>query len=80
MKNLKDQLKVRGIVKAVELKWDANCPNMCAVSVYDTKPVRFMTMSNDRIEWIKNKRKVYNKYLGKQVDIEFLRINITHTE
>ena len=31
--NLKDQLKVRGTVNAAELKGDANCPNLCAVSV-----------------------------------------------
>ena len=77
MTNLKDQLKVRGTVKAAELKGDANCPNLCSVSVYDTKPVHFMTMANDRIEWIKKKRKIYNKDLGKQVDIDFLHINIT---
>ena len=66
--NLKDQLKVRGTVKAVELKGDANCPNLCSVSMYDTKPVHFMTMAKDRIEWIKKKCKVYNKDLGKLVD------------
>ena len=36
-----------------------------------------MTMANDKIEWIKKKRKVYNKDLVKQVDIDFLRLNIT---
>ena len=77
MTNLKDQLKVRGTVKAAELKGDANCPNLCAVSVYDTKPVHFMTMAKDRIEWINKKCKVYNKDLGKKVDIDFLRLNIT---
>ena len=68
---------VQGTVKSVELKGGANCPNLCAVSVYDTKPVHFMTMANDRIKWINKKRKVYNKDLGKQVDIDFLRLNIT---
>ena len=50
MTNLKEQLKVQGTVKAAELKGDANCPNLCAVSVNNTKPVHFMTMANDRIE------------------------------
>ena len=36
-----------------------------------------MTMANDRIEWIKKKPKFYNKHLGKQVGIDFLRLNIT---
>ena len=36
-----------------------------------------LTMVNDRIKCIKKKRKVYNKDLGKQVDIDFLRLNIT---
>ena len=35
-----------------------------------------MTMAKDRIEWIKKKCKVYNKDLGKKVDIDFLRLNI----
>ena len=56
--NLKDQLKVLGTVKATDLKGDANCFNLCSVYVYDTKPVHFMTMSNDSIEWIKNNCKV----------------------
>ena len=64
MTNLKDQMKFWGTVQAAEMKGEANCPNLCAVSMYDKKPVNFMTMASERIEWIKKKRKVYNKDLG----------------
>ena len=48
----KDQMKVRGTVKAAILKDDPNCPDLVATSVYDTKPVHFLSMSCSRIQWI----------------------------
>ena len=38
-----------------------NCPDLCAVSIYDTKPVHFLTMCNTAIKWIVKKKRVYNK-------------------
>ena len=49
----KEVNKVRGTVKAVVLKGEPGCPNLCAISVYDTKPVHFITMCNENIEWVK---------------------------
>ena len=74
--NRKEQELVRGTVKACKLVGDKKCPQLCAVSVYDTKPVHFLTMCNDSIKWIKKEQKVYNKEEGKSQNIEFLRLNV----
>ena len=68
--------KVRGTVKAAVLKGDSECPNLCAISVYDTKPVHFITMCNEKIEWIKKKRKVYDKVTKKVKTVDYLRLNV----
>ena len=68
--------KVRGTVKAALLKGDTECPDLCAVSVYDTKPVHFLTMCNEKIEWVKKTRKVFNKEKKKVEKINFLRLNV----
>ena len=47
--NKKDQEKVRGTVLAAELIGDTYRPSLIALSVYDTKPVRFLTMATERI-------------------------------
>jgi Transposase IS4 len=54
-----EQIKVRGTVKAAVLEGDESCPNLVAVSVYDTKPVHFLSMSCESIEWITKERKVF---------------------
>ena len=59
--NCKEQFKVHGKVKAVVLTDDPVCPDLCAVSIYDNKPVHFLTMCNTAIKWITKKRRVYNK-------------------
>jgi hypothetical protein len=55
-----DQIRQRGTVKAAVLEGDDTCPNLVAVSVYDTKPVHFLSMSCDSIEWITKERKVFS--------------------
>jgi hypothetical protein len=50
--NKRDQMKVRQTVKAAILKGDPDCPDLVATSVYDTKPVHFLSMSCSSIRWI----------------------------
>ena len=45
VKSPKDLLAVRGTVKAAVLMGDPDCLNLVATSVYDTKPVHFLSMS-----------------------------------
>ena len=70
------QAQVRGTVKGAVLTGDVDCPDLVAVSVYDTKPVHFLSMACKEIKWIQKKRKVYDKATSTMVDNEFLRLNI----
>ena len=47
-----DVVSVRGTVKAAVLEGDPACPEMVAVSVYDNKPVHFISMACDSIKWV----------------------------
>jgi hypothetical protein len=76
VKSRTEQLRVRGTVKAAVLKGDEDCPNLIAVSVYDTKPVHFLSMSCETIEWITKERKVFAASTGKYEKLKFLRLNI----
>ena len=42
--NRKEQEKVQGTVNADELVGNSKCPSLISVSVYDTKPVHFLSM------------------------------------
>ena len=55
-----EQVKVRGTVKASKLTGDPGCPNLLAVSVYDTKPFHFLSAAAENIEWREKKREVYD--------------------
>ena len=60
VKNCKEQLAVCGTAKAAILEGDPDCPNLVASSVYDAKPVHYLSMVSDEIKWTKIKNNVYN--------------------
>ena len=55
--NRKEQEKVRGTVIAAELVGDSKRPSLIAVSVYDTKPVNFLSMSVEKSNGQRRKEK-----------------------
>ena len=55
-KNKTKQEAVRGTVKVSVLRGDPDCPEMVAASVYDTKPVHFLSMTCQSINWIVKER------------------------
>lgn len=75
-KSQKDQRKTRGTVKAAVLVGDDKCPNLIAASVYDTKPVHFLSMSCEEIKWIEKVRQVFNVDSGVVEFMKFLRLNV----
>jgi hypothetical protein len=75
VKNKKQQMLVRGTVKAAVLEGDPECPNLVASSVYDTKPVHFLSMICDSIRWIVKEKSVFNVETGKMETMRFLRLN-----
>ena len=59
----------QGTTKAAVLKGDSNCENLVAFSVYDSKPVHFLTMVADRQVWEKNMKIVFNKATKKKAKL-----------
>ena len=67
--------QVQGTVKAAKLEGDLHCPCLIASSVYDMKPVHYLSMITDTIKWITKERPVYNVDM-KQVELmQFLQLN-----
>ena len=72
----KDNLiRARGTVKAVVLEGDPRCPNLIASSVYDTKPVHYLSMISESIKWIVKEKKVFNVDSNEVETVRFLRLN-----
>ncbi len=73
-----DQARLRGTTKAAVLSGVPaleDCP-LVACSVYDSKPVHFLTTCAERIKWITKSKPVYDKTSGIVRDAEFLRLSI----
>ena len=76
LQNKNEQDKVKGTVRAAVLTGDPDCPTLLAVSVYDSKPVYFLTMVAEKIFWKVMKRSVYDKDRCRMKQIEYLRLNV----
>jgi Transposase IS4 len=76
LKNQKDAEKVRGTTKAAVLEGDERCPNLVAFSVYDTKPVHFLSMSCTSLKWVEKVKVVFDKKTEKRVQMRFLRCKV----
>ncbi len=74
--NNKKAEKIRGMMKAAVLEGDPNCPNVVAFSVYDTKPVHFLSTNIAHLRWIEKQKKVYDAAEGQCIMMRFLRPNI----
>ena len=74
-KNLQEQ--VRGTTKAAVLEGDSECPDVVAFSVYDTKPVNFLSTACTSLHWKEKTKKVFSKDAGVMILMRFLRPNIT---
>jgi len=75
-KTKKKQEQVRGTTKAAVLEGDPECPNLVAFSVYDTKPVHFLTTACTSMKWIEKTKKVWDKDAGINTVLKFLRPTI----
>jgi Transposase IS4 len=76
VKNKTEARKVRGTIKAAVLRGDHKCPDLVAVSVYDTKPVHFITMIAEELKWVECERSIYCVETGKVEPMKFLRLNV----
>lgn len=71
-----EQESIRGMTKAAVLEGDPDCPSLVAFSVYDTKPVNFLSTACTSLTWKEKNKKVYNKDSGVSVAMRFLRTNM----
>ena len=73
MKNRTKQLQVRGTVKAAKLEGDPGCPCLLATSVYDSKPVYYLSMISEQVvKWVVKEKEVYNKATRRMEPLQFL--------
>ena len=56
---------------AKHLHYDA-CPNLLAVSVYNTKPVHILSTVAKCVEWIVKERKVWSDRIQKKTMMKYL--------
>ena len=76
VKKISEQHKCRGRTKAAVLMGDKDMPQLLAVSVYDTKPVHFLSTIEESIEWVPKTRQVWNESKQRKTGLQFLRLNI----
>lgn len=74
VKNRKGQIYVRGTVKAAIYYGDGECPNLVASSVYDAKPVHYLSMVPEELKWTTVDKAVYNVDSGEVELLKFLRL------
>jgi hypothetical protein len=78
VKDRNKQIAVRGTVKAAHLQGDNVVKFLLASSVYDTKPVHYLSMVSVKLEWVVVENKFYNVDTQKTEYIRFLRFNVIH--
>ena len=61
-------------MKAAVLEGDEGCPNLIASSVYDSKPVHYLSMISEEVKWIEKERVIYNIDMDEVEHIKFLRM------
>lgn len=66
----------RGTTKAARLSGSAKCPNLLAVSLYDTKPVHILSTASKEVRWIVKQRGVWSAAAQKMAMMKYLRLNV----
>ena len=71
------QDQMRGTTKAAVLTDDPEIQDLVAFSVYDTKPVHFLSMACTGLKWIEKRKKVFERESSTNVSMAFLRPEVT---
>jgi hypothetical protein len=64
--------KLRGTTSAAKLHDSDACPNLFAVSVYDTKPVHIILTAAEYVEWIVKEKEVWSNRIKKKAMMKYL--------
>jgi hypothetical protein len=54
----------------------SDCPNLLAVSTYDTKLVHLLSTAADSVEWMVSQKKVWSEEAHRKAFVKFLRLNV----
>ena len=71
----KDKISSRRTTKAAMLQGDTECPDLVDSSIYDTRPVHFLSMGCNSIKWVIKSKRVYSVDSGEVELMDFLRLN-----
>jgi hypothetical protein len=66
----------RGTTKAARLSGSSKCPDLLAVSLYDTKPVHILSTAAKEVRWIVKQRGVWSAAAQKRAMMNYLRLNV----
>ena len=67
--------KARGTIKVAVLEGDPGVKYLLAISIYDSKPVYFLSSVLDKVYWQIKTRKVYNPSTRKMYVMKYHRTN-----
>ena len=67
----KELENVRHTVKAAKLTGDSICSDLVVISLYDTKPVYFLSNVCKEIKWIEKTKKVHDEVQQKYINMKF---------
>ena len=62
-------------MKAAVLPGDTQCPDLVDSSIYDTRPVHFLSMGCNSIKWVIKSKRVYSVDSEEVELMDFLRLN-----
>lgn len=68
----------RGTINAAVLEGDKDCPQLVSMSIYDTKPVHFISLVAESVQWVKKQRCVWNKVNNRMEMITLLQVNVNN--
>jgi len=75
-KNINRAEQLCGVTMAAKLLHYAACPDLLAVSVYDTKPMHILSTVAKCVEWIVKEREVWSNRIQKKAMMKYLRLNV----
>ena len=78
LKSKKGKLESPRTTKVDVMKGNPKCQNLVASIVYDTKPVRYLSMVLSDLKWVLIEKYVLNVDAGRIETLCFLRINKIH--
>ena len=62
-------------MKVAKLEGDPNCLCLIISSVYDTKPMHYLSMVSEEVKWMVKAKDIYNKETKKIEPLQFLGLN-----